>query len=325
MMIVQRIRAGLLLFLAFAALTAHSQVYPTKPVRLIVPFAPGGTTEVLARIIGQKLGEQLGQQVIIDNRPGASGSLGTTIAAKSSPDGYTLLLTSLSPIVINVNMYAGKGPYDPEKDLAPISLITKVPSVITTPSATTFRTVKDIIAAAKANPNRLSYGSSGTGSVNHLIGELFRLAAGIELLHIPYRGAGPAMIALLSKEVDMIIASPVAIMSQVRSGKVRAIAVSGAKRAPALPDVPTISESGVPGFDFTAWYCMMAPAGTPRPIIEKVRNALAQAIQTPAVTERLNAEGAVPEPTTPEELLKLIRSDRRLWAKAVEISGAKLD
>lgn len=325
MMIVQRIRAGLLLFLAFAALTAHSQVYPTKPVRLIVPFAPGGTTEVLARIIGQKLGEQLGQQVIIDNRPGASGSLGTTIAAKSSPDGYTLLLTSLSPIVINVNMYAGKGPYDPEKDLAPISLITKVPSVITTPSAATFRTVKDIIAAAKANPNRLSYGSSGTGSVNHLIGELFRLAAGIELLHIPYKGAGPAMIALLSKEVDMIIASPVAIMSQVRSGQVRAIAVSGAKRAPALPDVPTISESGVPGFDFTAWYCMMAPAGTPRPIIEKVRNALAQAIQTPAVTERLNAEGAVPEPTTPEELLKLIRSDRRLWAKAVEISGAKLD
>lgn len=190
MMIVQRIRAGLLLFLAFAALTAHSQVYPTKPVRLIVPFAPGGTTEVLARIIGQKLGEQLGQQVIIDNRPGASGSLGTTIAAKSSPDGYTLLLTSLSPIVINVNMYAGKGPYDPEKDLAPISLITKVPSVITTPSAATFRTVKDIIAAAKANPNRLSYGSSGTGSVNHLIGELFRLAAGIELLHNPIKARG---------------------------------------------------------------------------------------------------------------------------------------
>ncbi len=321
---VQFIRVALLL-LACGALNAHSQTYPTKPVRLVVPFAPGGTTEVLARIIGQKLGEQLGQQMIIDNRPGASGSLGATIAAKSSPDGYTLLLTSLSPIVINVNMYAGKGPYDPEKDLAPISLITKVPSVITTPINASYRTVKDIIAAAKTNPNKLSYGSSGTGSVNHLIGELFRLAAGIDLLHIPYKGAGPAMIALLSKEVDMIIASPVAIMSQVRSGQVRAIAVSGAKRAPALPDVPTISESGVPGFDSTAWYCMMAPAGTPRPIIDKVRNALAQAMQTPAVTERLNAEGAVPEPTTPEELLKLIKSDRRLWAKAVEISGAKLD
>lgn len=310
---------------ALCALAAHAQNYPAKPVRLVVPFAPGGTTEVLARIIGQKLGEQLGQPMIIDNRPGASGSLGATITAKSSPDGYTLMLTSLSPIVINVNMYSGKPPYDPEKDLAPISLITKVPSVITTPSAASYRTVKDIIAAAKANPHKLSYGSSGMGSVNHLIGELFRLAAGIELLHIPYKGAGPAMIALLSKEVDMIIASPVAIMSQVRSGQVRASAVSGAKRAPALPDVPTIAESGVPNFDATAWYCMMAPAGTPRPIIDKVRNALAQAIQAPLVMERLNAEGAVPEPTTPEELLKLIKSDRRVWAKAVEISGAKLD
>lgn len=317
-------RAALLLSALFT-LTAHAQNYPTKPVRLIVPFAPGGTTEVLARIIGQKLGEQLGQQMIIDNRPGASGSLGATLTAKSSPDGYTLMLTSLSPIVINVNMYAGKAPYDPEKDLAPISLITRVPSVITTPIAASYRTVKDIVAAAKANPNKLSYGSSGTGSVNHLIAELFRLAAGIEFLHIPYKGAGPAMIALLSKEVDMIVASPVAIMSQVRNGQVRAIAVSGARRAPALPDVPTIAESGVPGFDSTAWYCMMAPAGTPRPVIDKVRNALAQAIQAPPVTERLNAEGAVPEPTTPEELLKLIRSDRRVWARAVEISGAKLD
>ena len=315
----------LALLLAVHAPVVCAQAYPVKPIRLIVPFAPGGTTEVLARIIGQKMGESLGQQVVIDNRPGASGSLGAGLAAKATPDGYTMLLTSLSPIVINVNMYAGKPPYDSEKDLAPVSLITKVPSVITTHSATSTRTLKDIIAAAKASPKRITYGSSGAGGVNHLITELFSAAAGIELVHVPYKGAGPAMIALLSREVDLMVASPVAIMPQVRSGQVRAIAVSGALRSPALPEVPTISESGLPGFDSTAWYCMMAPAGTPRAIIDKVRAALVQALRTPAVTERLNGEGAAPEPSTPEELAKLIRDDIQRWARAVRISGAKLD
>ena len=315
----------LVLLLAVSAPAVCAQAYPVKPIRLIVPFAPGGTTEVLARIIGQKMGESLGQQVVIDNRPGASGSLGAGLAAKATPDGYTMLLTSLSPIVINVNMYAGKAPYDSEKDLAPVSLITKVPSVITTHSTTATRTLKDIIAAAKASPKRITYGSSGAGGVNHLITELFSAAAGIELVHVPYKGAGPAMIALLSREVDMMVASPVAIMPQVRSGQVRAIAVSGALRSPALPEVPTISESGLPGFDSTAWYCMMAPAGTPRAIIDKVRAALVQALRTPAVTERLNGEGAAPETSTPEELGKLIRDDLQRWAKAVRISGAKLD
>ncbi len=304
---------------------AHAQSYPTKSVRLIVPFAPGGTSEVLARIIAQKMAENLGQQFVIDNRPGAAGSLGTAMTARSSPDGYTLVFTSLSPIVINVSMYAGKPPYDPEKDLAPISLITKVPSVLAAHPGVPARTVKEIISFAKANPDKMSYGSSGTGSVNHLIGEMFRTAAGIDLLHVPYKGAGQGLIALLSKEVDMILAAPPAVMPHVRSGQLHAIAVSGATRSSALPDTPTIAESGVPGFDATAWYCMMAPAGTPRPIINAIRASLIKAITVPPVSERLLREGAAPEPSTPEELGKLIHDDIKRWATVVKLSGAKLD
>lgn len=302
-----------------------AQFYPVRPVRLIVPFAPGGTSEVLARIIAQRMGENLGQQIVVDTRPGAAGSLGTSMTAKSAPDGYTLVFTSLSPIVINVNMYRGKPPYDPEKDLAPISLITRVPSVLTAHPDVPARTVKQVISFAKANPGRLSYGSSGAGSVNHLIGELFSAAAGIQLLHVPYKGAGLGLVALLSKEVDTILAAPPAVLPHIRSGQLRPIAVSGGTRSPALPDTPTISESGVPGFDATAWYCLMAPAGTPRLVIDVIRGSLIKAMSAPAVRKRLLAEGAAPEPTTPEELGKLISIDLKRWARAVQISGARLD
>lgn len=303
--------------------TSEAQSYPSKPIRLIVPFAPGGTTEVLARLIGQKMGEHLGQQIIVDTRPGAAGGLGTALTAKASPDGYTLLFTSLSPIVINVSVQESKLPYDPEKDLAPISVITKVPSVLTMHADSAVRSVKDYIAFAKKNPGKLSYGSSGTGSVNHLIGELFKAAADIQMLHVPFKGAGQGIIALRSKEVDTILAAPPAVLPHTRSGVFRALAVSSAARSPALPDTPTISESGIPGFDVTAWYCLMAPAGTPRPVIDRVRAALVKTITTPPVSDRLLAEGAAPEPTTPEELAKLIRADLKNWAKAVDIAGLK--
>jgi tripartite-type tricarboxylate transporter receptor subunit TctC len=299
--------------------------YPNRPIRMIVPFAPGGTTEVLARIIAQRMGENLGQQLVVDNRPGASGSLGTSIAVKSAPDGYTLLLTSLSPVVINVNMYAGKPPYDPEKDLTPISSIIKVPSVIAVHPGSPLRTLKDLMTHAKANPGKLSYGSSGAGGVNHLITELFRVAAGVELLHVPYKGAGPAVVALLSREVDTVVSSPVAIMPQVRSGQIRAVAVSGARRSPALPEVPTIAEAGVPGFEATAWYGLLGPGGMPRAIVDQVRGALIKAMNTPVVAERLLAEGAAPESSTPEDFARMIRADLKQWGKAVEVSGAKLN
>lgn len=300
----------------------YAQTYPTKPVRLIVPFAPGGTTEVLARLIGQKMGEHLGQSMIIDTRPGASGSLGAGITASALPDGYTLLFTSLSPIVINVNLSKMKLSYNPEKDLAPISVITKVPSVFTIHADSPMRSIKDLVAAAKAAPGKISYGSSGVGSVNHLIGEMFKLNAGVDLLHVPYKGAGQGLVGLMTKEVQMILAAPPAVLPAVRSNQLRALAVSSAKRSPALPKVPTVIESGIPGLDLSAWYCLMAPAGTPRPVIDKIRDALIKTITNPPVSDRLNGEGAAPEPTTPEEFAKLIRTDLKVWAKAVQISGA---
>jgi len=303
--------------------TSTAQSYPNRPIRLIVPFAPGGTSEVLARMIGQKMGDHLGQPVVIDVRPGASGGLGTALTAKASGDGYTLLFTSLSPIVINISVQESKLPYDPQKDLAPVSVITKVPSVLTVHADSPARTVKDFIALAKKNPGKLSYGSSGTGSVNHLIGELFRAAADFQMLHVPYKGAGQGIIALRTKEVDSILAAPPAVLPHTRSGVFRALAVSGAKRSPALPDTPTLSESGVPGFDVTAWYCLMAPAGTPRAIVDTIRAALVKTITTSPVSEQLLAEGAAPEPTTPEEFSKLIRDDLKNWAKAADIAGLK--
>lgn len=302
--------------------SSHAQSYPTKPVRMIVPFAPGGTSEVLARMIGQKMGEQLGQTIIVDTRPGASGSLGTGITAAAQPDGYTILFTSLSPVVINVNLRSLKVTYDPQKDLAPISVITKVPSVFTVHGDSALRSIKDLIAAAKASPGKLSYGSSGVGSVNHLIGEMFRLSAGIEVLHVPYKGAGQGLVGLMTKEVTMILAAPPAVLPQIRSNQLRGLAVSGASRSPALPNVPTVIESGIPGFDLSAWYCLMAPGGTPRPVVEKIRDALIKTITVPPVSERLVAEGAAPEPSTPEEFAKLIASDLKTWARAVQVSGA---
>jgi len=299
-----------------------AQSYPTKSIRLIVPFPPGGTSEVLGRMIGQKMGEILGQTIVIDTRPGASGSLGTGLTANSSPDGYTLLFTSLSPIVINVNMSNMKLPYNPEKDLAPISVITRVPSVFAIHADSPMRSIKDLIAAAKAEPGKISYGSSGVGSVNHLIGELFKEQAGVNLLHVPYKGAGAGIIGLLSKEVNMILAAPPAVLPHTKSNKLRALAVSSAKRSPALPDTPTIIESGIPGFDLSAWYCMMAPAGTPRSIIDTIRTALVKTITVPPVSDRLRAAGAEPDPSTPEEFAKLIKADIKAWGKAVQLSGA---
>jgi tripartite-type tricarboxylate transporter receptor subunit TctC len=320
--------ATLLACSTIAPLPAQAQApaYPVRAIRMVVPFAPGGTTDVLARVLGQQMGDRFGQTIVVDNRPGGSGVVGTTITARSAPDGYTLLLTSLSPVVINVSMFPpGKAPYDPEKDLAPISLITRVPSVIAALASSEIRSLGDLSRVAKARPGRVTFGTAGAGSVNHLIGELFRVGANIEILHVPYKGAGPAMAALLSKEVDLMISSPVAMMSQVRNGQVRALGVSGAKRSPVLPDTPAIGETAVPGFDSTAWYALMAAGGTPRPIVERVRGVLVQAMQEPAIAERLIGEGAVPETSTPEDLAQLIRVEIKRWAKAVQLSGAKLD
>ena len=315
--------------LAFAAIAcgpeALSQEYPSRPVRWVVPFAPGGGPDVVARIVGNKLGENLGQQVVIDNRAGAGGNVGSAFVAKAPPDGYTLLLGIASPLAINVTLYGARMPYNPATDFAPVSMILKVPQVLLTHPSVPARTLQQLIALANASPNKLNYGTGGNGTTGHLIIELFKMAAGIQMTHVPFRASGLSAAAGLSGEVDMVIGSVATFNAYIKSGRLRPIAVSSAKRSPALPEVPTMMESGLKNFDVSSWYCLVAPAATPRPIIEKLHGALVRSLSHPEVQQRLLAEGAGPEPSTPDELGEFIRAEIVKWGTAVKVSGAKLD
>ena len=319
------VRFALAGLLGLAAITAPAQQYPERPIRLIVPFAPGGTTDILARILGQKLGENLGQQIVVDSRGGAAGNLGTGLAAKAPPDGYTLLLGVISPLAINVSLYGATLPYQPLRDFAPISLITRVPQVIALHPSVPVRSVKQLIALAKANPGKLTFGSAGVGASNHLVGELLNVVAGIRMVHVPYKGAGPAAVAVFSGEVDLMISGPPAVMQFVRTNRLRALAVTSPTRSPALPDVPTMIESGLPGFEATAWYALLAPAATPRPIVDRVHGALTRALDSPQIRQRLLAEGATPESSTPEELATFMRVEIEKWAKVVKLANVKVE
>lgn len=326
MMIMRIFSKCILIFvgmLAFGSQLTFAQKYPDKPIRLIVPFSPGGTTDILARTLGQSLSENIGQQVVVDNRPGASGNLGTSLATQAAPDGYTLLLGVISPLSINVTLFGKRLPYDPLKDLAPISLITKVPQVISMHPSVPVKDLKQLIALAKAQPNKLTFGTAGAGTSNHLVGELIKAAAGIQILHVPFKGAGPASIAAISGEIDMMISAPPAVIPHFKSGRLRALVVSSSKRSPALPDVPTVAESGIPGFEATAWYSLMAPAGTPQPIIMRVHQALLKAMENSEVRGKLLAQGAETESSTPAELHEFMRNDIAKWAKAIKLAGVK--
>jgi len=304
---------------------AHAQEFPSKPVRWIVPFGPGGGPDVVARIVGNELAKTLGQQVVIDNRAGAGGNVGTAAAAKSPPDGYTVLLGIVSPLAINVTLYGARLPYNPAEDFAPVSMIVKPPQALLVHPSVPVRDVRQLVALAKAQPTKLNYGSGGSGTTGHLIVELFKVAAGIQMTHVPFRTSGLSSTAALSGEVDMVIGSVATFNAFIKSGRLRPIAVSSAKRSPALPDTPTMMESGVKDFDVTSWYCMVAPAGTPRPAIDKLRGALIRALQVPEVGQRLLSEGAGPEWSTPEELGAFIRAEIVKWGHAVKVSGAKVD
>ena len=299
--------------------------YPEKPIRFIVPYAAGGTTDLLSRAIAQKLSEALGQGVVPDNRPGAGGNVGAEIVAKSPPDGYTMLMAPVSPMAINVTLYGNKMSFNPEKDFAPITLVAKVPLVLVVHPALPVKTLQELIALAKSKPGQLNYGSAGNGSSNHLVGEMLKTAAGIDIVHVPYRGGGPAMMAVVAGQIDMLVGQVPTVASMVNSGRLRAIAVSGAKRSPALPEVPTIAESGLPGFDATAWYSIVVPAGTPKPIIARLNTELVKILTSPDIRARLISEGADVETSTPEELAAFVRAEIPKWAKAVKDSGAKLD
>ena len=322
-------RASLLILGTLAlhavAFDAAAQTYPDKTIRFICPYAPGGTTDILTRALAQQLSASMKVSVVVDNRAGAGGNVGSDIAAKSPPDGYTILMAPVSPLAINPSLYGSKMPFNPARDFQPLTLVAKVPLVIATHPVVPVKNVKELIALAKSRPGKLTYGSSGNGSSNHLIGEMFKAAAGINILHIPYKGTGPSMVALLSGDLDMIVGQIPSVLSQVKSGRIRALAISGAKRSPAMRDVPTLIESGLPGFDATSWYAVVAPAGTPKPIVDRLHAELVKAINSNDVRGRLSDEGADIETTTPEGLAQFVRVELEKWAKAVKLSGAKLD
>jgi tripartite-type tricarboxylate transporter receptor subunit TctC len=310
-----------LLALMCAALLAAAEEYPNKPVKLITPYPPGGPTDVLARAVSQKLSERLGQPIIIDNRPGASGMIGADLVAKAAPDGYTLLANA-SIHVINPSLYKNP-PYDAIKDFAPVGQIAEVPLVLVVSPALGVKTVKELIAKAKTMP--LNFASSGNGSAPHLAGEGFKIATGADMLHIPYKGSGPAITDLMGGQVNLMFDSLPSSMPYIKSGRIIAIAVTTKTRTSALPNVPTVAESGVPGFDVSTWYGIWAPAATPPALVHRISADLAAVVRMPEIRARLAELGAEPVGSTPEEFAAYNRTELTKWAKIVKDSGAKVD
>ncbi len=307
----------------FASATG-AQDYPRKAVRVIAPFAPGGATDLLARLASQKLSERWGHSVIVDNRTGAGGHIGAELAARAAPDGYTLLVAG-APHAIGVSLYRKLG-YDLAKDLAPISNLATYPSAIVVHPSLPVKSVKELIALARARPGELNFGSAGSGSPNHLALELFKTMAKVSMVHVPYKGGSGQLIGdLLAGQVQLASMGLPPAMPHLKTGKLRAIAVTGAKRSNLLPEAPTVSESGLPGFDVTSWYGMFGPAGLPRELVAKINADIVAVLAAPDVKERLASSGADPAPTTPDELGHLVRDEIAKWAKVVAESGAKID
>jgi len=310
--------------LAVFAQNAFAQAYPTHSIRLVVPFPAGGTTDILARAAAQKLSESLGQAVVVDNRPGAAGNIGADLVAKSAPDGYTLLMGTVGTHAINPSLYA-KMPYDHVKDFVPVVLVAGVPNVLAVYPPFPVNSVAELIALAKAKPGTINFASSGSGTSIHMSGELFKSMAGVDMTHVPYKGSAPALTDLMGGQVQIMFDNLPSALPLIKAGKLRAIAVTSLKRAPALPDVPTISESGLPGFEASSWFGVLAPAGTPSPIVAKINADVNKWLQSPEAREQMLAQGANAAGGTPEQFAAHIRAETEKWAKVVKASGAKAD
>jgi tripartite-type tricarboxylate transporter receptor subunit TctC len=304
-----------------AALPAAAQDYPNRPIRFIVPYPPAGGTDVVARILAEPLGAALGQTIVIDNRGGAAGNLGTDLAAKAPADGYNILFT-LSSHTINPKLY-DKLPFDVEKDFAPISLAAMIPQILVVHPSVPANSVKELIALAKANPGKLNYASVGTGSPGHIAGELFKLKTGVDIVHIPYKGGGPAVVDTIGGQVQLLFVSMPAAWQHVKAGKLKAIAVTSAKRSVAAPDVPTIAESGVPDYVVDSWYGALAPAKTPPAAVARLNAAFVKVLEDPQVRERLLAQGAEAAPSTPAEFDRLIRDELQKWDFVIRTAKIK--
>ena len=293
-------------------------------MRFVVPFAPGGSTDTLARTVGVRLADSLGQQVIVDNRPGGNGNIGMEIVAQARPDGHTLVLGYIANLAIAPSLYT-KLPFDPVKDYAPVTQIATSPNVLTAHPSVQAKGLKDLIALAKAKPGQLTFASTGVASVGHLTGELLNNLAGVKITHVPYKGGGQAIIDLLGGHVQVMYSGFSAAMPHIKAGKIRALAVTGPKRSPALADVPTIAEQGFPGVEATAWYGVLAPAGTPRPVVMRLHGEIVKILKLPDVTQRLDGLGFEIVASTPEEFGAYIKSEIKKWEKVVKASGAKPD
>jgi len=314
---------------AIALPAAAQGAWPNKPVKIVVPFAAGGTTDILARALAPELSKAFGQQFIVDNRAGAGGNVGAEIVAKSAPDGYTLLMGTVGTHGINRAIYE-KMPYDPIKDFAPITLVAGVPNVMVMQAEKArslgINTVADFIKYAKANPGKVNMASSGNGTSIHLAGELFKSMTGTYMVHFPYRGSGPALLDMVGGTMDVMFDNLPSSMPQIKAGKLKALAVTSRQRSAAMPDLPTIEEAaGLKGFDATSWFGLLAPAGTPPEVVNRLQQETAKALNVPAIKEKLVAQGAIPSGNTPAEFARHIDAEHKKWAQVVKVSGAKID
>lgn len=313
-----------LVFCALGAMSCAAQTaYPSKPVRFIVPFAPGGGTDIVARVLAQRLNDAWGRAVIVDNRPGAGSTLGTDLAVKSPADGYTMLLSSIS-LAFNASLYKSL-PFDPTRDLAPVTLVAIQPNMLITNPRLPALSVKELLALAKQKPGSIKYASGGNGSGPHLAAELLKMSTGVELTHVPYKGTGPALIDLLAGQVDMMIAVTASALPHVRAGRLRALAVTGEARSTVAPDVPTLDESGVPGYEFKTWYGIQVPAKTPVAIVNELNQRVSDVLARPDVVEQLSAAGLDARASSPRDFGALIAAEISKWGKVVKASGARIE
>jgi tripartite-type tricarboxylate transporter receptor subunit TctC len=315
---------GWALLAATFASAVPAAEYPDKSIRLIVPAAPGGGADFVARIVGTKLTESMGQTVVVDNRAGASGTIAAESTAKAPADGHTLLMGQSTSVVIAPQLYTKLG-YDTLRDLIPVTLVARVPNILVVHPSVAATSVKELIALAKARPDLLNFGSAGNGAPSHLAGEMFKTTAGVAMVHVPYKGAGLAVNALLAGEIQVMFAPSVAVLPQVKAGRLRALAVTSAARSSAVPELPTLAESGLPGYDISSWFGLFAPASTPAPVVEKIYRETAKALLSPDVRERFSREGAEPVASTPVEFGAYVRSEFSKYAKLVKDMGIKAD
>jgi tripartite-type tricarboxylate transporter receptor subunit TctC len=303
---------------------AFAQAYPTKPVKMIIPYPPGGGNDTLGRLFAAKLSDRLGQPVVVENRPGAGTLIGTEAAAKSPPDGYTILLSSIATHALSPNLYS-KVPYDPVKDFAPVTLLGIAPTVLVARSDLPAKDLAEFIAAAKAKPGGFTYASGGNGTPPHINGEVFKAVAGVDLLHIPFKGGGPALVDLMAGRVDVMLDTAASAMPHVRSGKLRALAISGPKRSAEYPDLPTFAEAGLPQYDTNAWYSVHAPAGTPPEVVRRLNAELVASLKEPDVQARFKQLSTDPVGNTPEEFAAFVKAELDKYARVIKGAGIKLD